>query len=642
MDSEDAKLNPLDNVYSYFMFVVPLERRKNPGGFSWNVAFAWLLIGLNLFVQGTLLYAIFASVVAGDVVWRNGIINLEGKSAHPFAPPPSKCNPGGSLCIENNGTYSCAPPSVQLAGRWDMLDLNSDGIWTKEEVLKAQEDLKCQFAVDPVEVFSVFVSFLKKRADVIWLHPLVQSGQALPKPYFDFAKGDIIMCSYRNEEMCPNLLKRGFFDGPLMSGKSPRVGKTIDSALKYCYDLLAHGGVCERSLPSAYSVWRKSSAKQCLDQEYNKFNYKHPKTGMTKSLLEVDYAAVTDYERGRSSNLFRIFKSIIILMFVLCMVVELNDILIVVTWVLTFPSEEDVDEAVVLTGRSQLESPSTTRSFDGTTRSAAGDLSPTSHQSFESNASTKYTIRGISAQHRMMVGFLCLIRIVVAVLLTWVGTVFLLQDTDYVNLLLNSVGLVFIVEIASCLYAQLLSAELRETFESTDPFTVSMASFWKVFWIRNVALRDMVRLACVAALLGTCMYLHYVNVARPLSTALECTCLSQGDQCFEAKEFNKDFWKTYWDHDVPQVFAFVDKMKKEHKANADNDQSEVLVHDNPSKSLSDKTQQFATLKVLPWDLETVPSQIRHKDAHRKSSHHGTRLLNNRHHRVVDLLNGPNQ
>jgi hypothetical protein len=635
MDGENAKLMPLDNVYSYFMFVGPLERQHNPRVISKNVIFAWLLIVLNLFLQGTLLFAIFTTVVTGDVVWRNGIVSLSGDSVNPFA-PASKCNAGGSLCLKNNGTFTCAPPSVQLAGRWDLLDLNSDGVWTREEVIMARKELQCTFAVDPLEVFNVFVSFLKKRADVIWLHPLVQSGEALHKAYFDFAKGDIIMCNYRNEEMCPNLLKRGFFDGPLKDGNSPRVGKTIDSALNYCYKLLKTGGLCERSLPSAYSVWRKSSEKQCLDPVYHKFDYTHPGTGMAKSLLEVDYMAVTDYEKGRRSHLFIVYKSIIIMTFVLCVVVELNDILVAFTWVLAFPSEHDVDNAVSITARSQQTESPTARSEISTGRSFR--TAPDSQLTYRSHDPDphKYEIHGISTEHRITVGCLTLIRLVLAVLLLWVGTVFLLQDTDYINLLLNGVGLVFIIEIANSLYVQLLSADLREKFENTEPLSVSMASVWKGLWIRKAALRDLCRLAFGIVLLCVCMYLHYIHIAKPLSTALECTCLNQGEQCFEAKEYNKDFWKTYWEYDVPQVFASVEQMQKKH---AENDDQSVASID---KGLNDEQQQFAMLKVLPSDVEAFPVHTELEDGHLKSRHHGTGLLKHRHHRVIRLVSGRGQ
>lgn len=598
MDDGNTKLMPTDNVYSFYLFMGPIERKKTAGGFSANMFLAWLLIGLNLFLQSTILYAVFTTVVAGDVIWRNSIINLEGKSANPLAPSPSKCNPGGSLCMETNGTYSCAPPSVQLAGRWDLLDLNSDGIWTKDEVMEARDELKCQFAVDPLEVFNVFVNFLQKRADVIWLHPNVKSGKALAKPYFDFAKGDIIMCTYRNQEMCPNLLKRGVFDGPLKDGSSPRVGKTIDSALNYCYQLLKPSGICERSLPSAYSVWRKASEKQCLDPVYHKFDYKHPNTGISKSLLTVDYKAVSDYEKGRRSKLFMVYKAIIIMMFLLCIIVEFQDIFVAATWVLTFPSEGDVDEAV-------------------------------KEERDEHGRVEKYTIEGITTRHRMIVGCLTLARLILALGLAWVGVVFLLQDTDYINLLLNGVGLVFVIQIANHLYCQLLSLDLREQCENTEPLVVSMSSVWKAFWIKKVALRDLCRIVCIMALLGVGMYLHYVHIAKPVSLALECTCLSKGAHCFEANEFDQDFWKMYWEHDVPEVFATVSRMKKDHKAN-DSEVSDVDVDAPPAtnfihKGLHSKAHAPTTLTVHASDLEVVPLQSRH--AHHESHHRVTRLLN---------------
>lgn len=595
MDDGTTKLQPMDNVYSYFMFMAPIERKKNPTQLSWNMMFAWLLVILNFCLQGTVLYAVFTAVVSEEVVWRNSIISLQGQSVNPLAPPPAECNPGGSLCMENNGTFTCAPPSVQLAGRWDMLDLNSDGIWTKEEVLEVQDDLKCQFAVDPLEVFNVFVNFLKKREDVLWLHPLVRTGKALHKHYFDFAKGDIIMCTYRNQDMCPNLLKRGFFDAPLMSGASPRVGKTIESALNYCYDLLKHGGVCERSLPSAYSVWRKDSEQQCFDQVYDPFVYKHPKTGKAKSLLAVNYEAVSDYEKGRRSILFMTYKSIIIFTFVLVMVVELKDTLIMFTWVLTFPSEVDVDEAVE------------------EVHDAEGKVE-------------KYVVQGITFRHRMLMGVITLARFTLALVLVWVGVVFLLNDTDYVNLLLNGVGLVFIIEIANCLYGQTLDSELREQCENTDPILVPMASVWKVLWFPNPAVRDLIKLACILTLLFGGMYLHYIHIAKPLSTALECTCLSQGDHCFEASAFNKDFWKTYWDHDVPEIFASVKKLKMQ--AADDKDVSGAFKMDASGSNfigtgvpeLHDSHHRFATLKVHPYDVDVA--QKPHERQHRV-----TRLLN---------------
>merc|ERR1719182_476435 len=99
--------------------------------------------------------------------------------------------------------------------------------------MTAREDLKCKYVVDPLEVFDVFVQTVVNREGIIWVHPDVKAGLMIHKPYFTYAAGDIIMCGYRNKDMCPNVLKQGVFDAPLKYGTAPRVGTTINSALDY-------------------------------------------------------------------------------------------------------------------------------------------------------------------------------------------------------------------------------------------------------------------------------------------------------------------------------------------------------------------------------------------------------------------------
>ena len=88
---------------------------------------------------------------------------------------------------------------MQLTGRWEELDWNNDGIWTVEEVMEKRAELKCKYVVDSVEVFNVFITFLKAREKILWLHPDVKAGKAIHLPYFTYAAGDIIMCGYRNQ-----------------------------------------------------------------------------------------------------------------------------------------------------------------------------------------------------------------------------------------------------------------------------------------------------------------------------------------------------------------------------------------------------------------------------------------------------------
>merc|ERR1719424_2008835 len=221
---------------------------------TWDTLMGWILALLNFFFQGLLLYTVYSEVVVANIEWESTIATKKLWSSN-YEPgflgaEPRKCNPGGSLCVADGGNVSCAPPSVQLTGKWDLLDTNGDGIWTRQEVEEAKEKLQCEFIANPVEVFDVFISFLKMREKILWLHPDVKAGKAIHKMYFDFAAGDVIMCGYRSPDMCARLLKRGVFHAPLKYHTAPRVGTTIDSALEYCYELLKPGGHCERKLPS--------------------------------------------------------------------------------------------------------------------------------------------------------------------------------------------------------------------------------------------------------------------------------------------------------------------------------------------------------------------------------------------------------
>merc|ERR1719313_1560282 len=323
---------------------------------------AYFLVVMSFFFQGMLLYTIFNEVVVENLKWQNGIMKTGHTPLNLFQPPPEgdQCNEGGSLCFAEDGVYTCAPPSVQLTGRWEELDVNGDGVWTREEVLSERKRLKCRYVVDPLEVFDVFHNFLLKRRALLWLHPDVVAGKMIHKPYFEYAMGDLIMCGYRNTDMCSNLLQRGVFDAPLEFGTAPRVGRTIDSALAYCRDLLRSGGTCEMALPSTYATWRIDSAQQCGKKEYEKFVYTHPSANVSRSLLSVDYRTRQDFERSKTT-IFFLFKGIII----------------VLTWVCRFPDAAQFGDNPV------------TETVD--------EADP---------EKIKYTISGITSSHRLAVGIL--------------------------------------------------------------------------------------------------------------------------------------------------------------------------------------------------------------------------------------------
>jgi len=528
-------VRPSDNVYSYFMFIFPTESKKKrmsveKWGINWNNAMAYLLVSMTFLFQGVLLYLIFESVVLDNVNWQNGILKM-GKDPviGLVTEAPGKCNDASALCFRDNGNYSCAPPSIQLTGRWSELDVNGDGVWTLQEVEDEREQLRCKYGVNPVDVFHVIVNMLKKREDLIWLHPDVKSGKGVHLPYFTYAMGDLVMCNYRSKDMCGNLLKSGFFDAALKHGTAPRVGKTAESALKYCYDLLSDGGACETLLPSTYSVWKIESNIECGSPSYSKFVFRHPKTDLRKSLLAVDYSAREEYQLAQDS-MFMLFKGILIFIWMLAMLVEYREVIKIMTVCLRFPKADLFgDDAVIV------------------------------EQDPSDPEDVRYRIQGIEQSHRRMMMVLCVLRTLVTTVLLIVGVSYLIKTNDYADLIMNGVALLFIAEISTVLYCQVLREEIKDQTEDIKPMRVAM---YGMDWLnRQPALVDIISVTVLAIIVWVIMDWQLQSIVVPVHDALECTCTSSGPHCVEATKFDKSFWNKYWQFAVPGVYKEIAKLK---------------------------------------------------------------------------------
>lgn len=555
---------PKEDVFSYFSLAAPKEYKRN-GVFTLDATMSYFLAVVTVIIQGILVYVVYNNVVVQNSEWQHGIMNLgvakmkkikEGESWEVFEDRTGGkvgCNTGSSLCSMINGTFSCAPPSVALTAHWDELDLDKDGIWTREEVMEERERLKCKYVADPLEIFDVYVALLKKRKHIIWLHPDVLEGKAIPKAYFTYAMGDMVMCGYRNEDMCGNLLKRGVFDVPLKEGNAPRVGKTINSAMKYCRAMLQPRGTCEVLLPSTYATWKIESVTQCQKPKYKQFVYNHPGTGNVKSLLEVDYRARQRFARAKTP-LFKVYKGLLVGFWILLIVSALREVMATFAWINGFPTEEiDFQDAL-----------------EKSLRPRRGSRAPYSQATMDGNYN-RDQVTGISTPHRIALYVVNAGRACVLSTLLFVGLSFLGRNTDYIGLLLDGVALVWIVEIAEILYAKVIRVEVRNYWMRERPLVIRPFKMFKF----NVNPEATDWLWLLLSILATVTYIWWYSdvVVAPLYDALECSCVQEGGHCLEAQKYNSDFWDNYWRRELPKSFKAIDKLKH---ANANNAVSSLL------------------------------------------------------------------
>jgi len=520
-------ISPNPDVFSYFMLKAPSERKEH-GKFTVDAGLSYTLVLLTLMIQGMLLFCVYNKVIGRNTNWQAGIMGSTqantGKDWNLFQASKDGCNDGGSLCTLVDGIYTCAPPSVQLIGHWDELDTDKDGIWSRKEVRESREALKCKYAVDPVEVFGVLIRLLNERKEHIWLHPKIKSGEGIHRDYFTYIMGDVAMCGYRNEDMCGNLLQRGVFDAPLRNGTVPRVGSTISSALDYCRGLLEQGGLCERVLPSTYATWKIESVQECQEPKYNKFVYTDPSDGSIKSLLEVDYEARQDYEMAKTW-VFRCYKFCITFIWFLLIASRIREVAKCVAWAWQLPAASDEE------------------------------------QEEKDHESDYHGIRFMSLRHRIVLSLVILVRMIMLLILLYVGLNFLGRQNQYIDLLLDGVALMFIVEVAEILYERVLRQEVRTTWEERESIELNKFYFSKL--ASRPDIEDVLYLVLVTLCTLAFMVYYNIQLVEPLYDALQCACLGQGDSCREATTFSRSFWDQYWLKDVPSSIAGITKMKLE-------------------------------------------------------------------------------
>jgi hypothetical protein len=287
--------------------------------------------------------------------------------------------------------------------------------------------------------------------------------------------------------------------------------------------------MCERNLPSTYAVWKITSQEECGSPSYEMFKFTNPGNNATKSLLRVDYSARQEYELAQEF-LFQLFKGIIVFTWLLAMTAEYRDIVKILTLCGRIP------DATVF-----------------------GDDAVLVEQDPADPEDVRYRIQGITKRHRYTVIAVTLLRFCVTCVLLLVGVCYIIKTNGYADLIMNGVALGFIAEISSVLFAQVLREEVKDQTEDIKPIKVEM---YGIDWLNSrPALIDVLCVVGVAVAVLVLMWWQQKNVVLPVYTALECTCLNLGDNCYEANTYTYDWWHEYWLHGVPSVFQAVNALK---------------------------------------------------------------------------------
>jgi len=568
------KLPSEESVYSSMLYLPPISRLTSGAEWTRPSRLAILLCILNSLLQMGVVYVISVynnaeslanvrSLIPSDEVIEKGDTQLSSMAKHTsdhsrrteqeskamFLPPHEKkelrevhdIEPLCKRIGDGNGTFTCMPHSVKFAFEWKHLDTNGDGVWTLEEANADKSDLKAKRGISPTTIFNNLINGLRFHANWVessgpnrsfYLTQDVEHERAIPKAYFNFWKGDAMMCGHFDPNSCEAAAKAGIFEAALVPGRMSAAAKGItdlDSAIEYCYRMLTPGGGCDSLLPTDFKRnreqrWGRCGARSLVEggkyiNPYNKDQSVH--------VLEASYATVSRYQRA-TSRLYVFFQSLIIMLWLLSLIDELREILKFAEFLIMFP------------------------------RLGFGDNGGSIGEDGE-DGETTYTITGISRKHRAALTLFYIIRICVWVVLTQFGTFFLLVEQDYLNLVLNSLALTFVLTIDSMLF-DLLEKETKDEMEKTKP----------IEWVTRMPTEGcagyMLKKECwglfFVPVLSIGIVISFTYMAKePMLTVLRCACTQEGQKCLDSAVYQAPWWQDYWGKVLPSAMHQIEAMR---------------------------------------------------------------------------------
>jgi len=436
-----------------------------------------------------------------------------------------------TLCRMHNATYNCLPPSVKYAARWEDLDTNGDGIWSREEAEKDKADLEKKLMAKPFLVFRAITIGLVDRQPMdskLWVDPkgMVAKMEGIPKAYFDYWMGDAAICSFADPGMCSTLLSRKVFEQAFVNpGKEIA---DIDGALDYCNYMLKVGGGCDQSLPQIYKLFRALRHEQCgAGHFYAGGLYKNPHNPTDKVyIISQAYEALEKHLKA-DSGIFKYFMFLVLMLWLYALLNEMREMVKLGEFCATFPAAE---------GDAGLE----------VEKNEDGDA--------------KYTIVGLTTPHRIIIGLTIAMRTGVIIYLGIVGCTFLILETGYMDLLMNAVALAFVLEVDEILFGALARTSTIDTLEAIEDveFETCLPTTGCLGWM---LLKDFWGIIMFPTIAIFIICYHSLFVTSPILDALNCACYQTGSQCKEAKMYDVDFWNHYWSQTLPAAIKEIASLK---------------------------------------------------------------------------------
>jgi len=456
------------------------------------------------------------------------------------------------ICVVTSGIMSCMPHSVALEGAWDQLDLNGDGKWSLAEAKADPSNFGCRIGVHLEDIFRAACRGLVKDADDMvasgWFaSPLPQSvlkRTAMPHAHFEVWRGILALCIHTDTAMCGDIISRGTFDGALSSESNGSRGGIVDldTAMAYCERALTPGGICDNALPGSFVMYRSRMKEKCgAASPVTGPQYVNPHNPHDVSTLVTVHWSNVDTFSNMHTFRWRFFMALILTLWYVNLVDELQSIICLLDFLSSFPVED----------RWPFLPPEVSRRLSNSDWSSLRKLSAPSIMTPDEDAEGGKTflesikIESISRPHQLTVLGMALIRSIVLVYLALAGTYFLLSNQTFVDLLLNALALAFVFELDEFLYAFLIPEETKASLDNVTPldYASSLPKSGPLSWLFA---KPTWGLLLIPALTWVIVQINDYRTTFPTMQALQCACQQLGESCLAGRMFPRSWWDQYW------------------------------------------------------------------------------------------------
>mmetsp|Transcript_79580 Transcript_79580/g.138094 ORF Transcript_79580/g.138094 Transcript_79580/m.138094 type:complete len:637 (-) Transcript_79580:202-2112(-) len=347
---------------------------------------------------------------------------------------------------------------------------------------------------------------------------------AIPMSWMESDQLKIHLCAVvAGTELCGNLEARG-----ILKVKLPHIDESQDRVLA-CEALVAPGKYCNHILGERYITHVDWTKEICHEPSY--YWYEPSEVNTVQFGMAAAYIAG---EHAITHNAYQTFLFVILFIWWMLVFKEVRRLWLWWNLIFLTPTNDDIDSCVNVEYK------------EGTKEANAKDYGITVLEKVEIVAQPRW--------HKILTGvFVLLPRTVVCFCLGYVGTRFLGEADDYIDLILNSVALGFLIDIDNMLYAAVVGHREKSTLEKVEKIK-NPWPYCRIFRTccdrevrKGISIRightiEFPEIPLLAAVYLVCFLSLFMVYYTPIwghgkvvkGQAINCLCQAEGDHCITA------------------------------------------------------------------------------------------------------------